>query len=64
MSRPRRHDSRTATAVRFPPELLARLQQAAAERDLSANYLVNRAVEEFLDRLIPVDEIRWTREDA
>lgn len=51
----------SATAIRFTPELHERLRVAAEERDLSVNFLVNRAVEDFLDRLIPVDEIRWTR---
>lgn len=53
---------RSSTAVRFPPELHTALTQAAADRDVSLNWLVNKAVEEFLDRLIPADEIRWTRE--
>jgi hypothetical protein len=38
------------------------LQEAAEEREVSMNFLVNRAVTEFLDRLIPVAEMRWTRE--
>ena len=54
--------ARTATAVRFPAELHERLQAAAVERDLSINYLVVRAVEEFLPRLIPADELRLTRD--
>lgn len=53
---------RSATAIRFDPVLHERLTVAARERELSLNYLVNRAVEEFLDRLIPVDELRWTRD--
>jgi predicted transcriptional regulator len=59
--RPGVHDKRTATAIRFKPETHARVAQAALERDLSINYIVNRAVEEFLDRLIPADEVRWTQ---
>lgn len=54
--------ARTSTAVRFKPEIHERLVAAAEERDLSINWLVNRACEEFLDRLIPVEEIRWTRD--
>jgi hypothetical protein len=45
--------------IRLSPELHARLAQAAEERDLSINYLVNRAVTEFLPRLIPVEEL-WS----
>jgi predicted transcriptional regulator len=52
------------TAVRFPKETHTRLTQAAEERDLSVNWMVNRAVEDFLDRLIPVEELRLTRRDV
>lgn len=54
--------SRTATAIRFPEEVHERLRDAADERDLSINWLVVKAVEDFLDRLIPVDELRLTRD--
>jgi predicted DNA-binding protein len=52
---------RTTTAIRFPDELHDRLKQAADERGLSINYVVTKAVEEFLDRLIPIEEFRLTR---
>jgi len=52
---------RSATAVRFPPELHDRLKQAAEEHDLPVNYLVVKAVEELLDNLIPPRELRLTR---
>lgn len=52
---------RATTGIRFRPELHRRLTKAAEERDLSINWLVNRAVEEFLDRLIPADEFVLTR---
>ena len=55
---------RSATAIRFPPEMHAALTQAAADRDVSLNWMVNRAVEDFLSRLIPADEIRWTRSET
>lgn len=60
MGKPRR--KRTSTGIRFPEDLHKRLVEAAEERDLSINWLVCRAVEEFLDRLIPVDELTFTRE--
>jgi predicted HicB family RNase H-like nuclease len=60
MSRPDRH-KRTATAVRFDPDVHQRLTAAAEERDLSMNWLVNRAVREFLEHLIPDDELMLTR---
>ena len=53
--------ARTTTAVRFPEYTHQRLKEAADERDLSVNYLVVKAVEEFLDRLIPAEEFRLTR---
>lgn len=53
---------RTATAIRFPEDLHDRLRTAAGERDLSINYLVVKAVEDFLGRLIPADELRLTRD--
>ena len=64
VGRPRRNDSRTGTGVRFPDELHARLVAAAAERDLSVNWLVCRAVEQFLDRLLPLDQIVLTRPEV
>lgn len=57
-----RFTDRTSTAIRFPTELHTRLSQAADERDVPLNFLVNKAVEEFLDRLLPISEIRWTRD--
>ncbi len=52
---------RTTTAIRFPEELHERLKGAADERDLSINYLVVKAVEEFIENLIPVEELSLTR---
>lgn len=52
---------RTSTGVRFDPALHARLVEAAEEREVSVNWLVNRAVADYLDRLLPADQIVWTR---
>jgi len=52
---------RTATAVRLPDELHDQLKRAADERDLSVNYLVVKAVEQFLPKLIPAAELTLTR---
>lgn len=57
-------DKRVATAIRFPPELHRRLHEEAEARELSANFLVVKAVEEFLDRLIPSEEFRLTRDQS
>jgi predicted transcriptional regulator len=52
MARPRTYtERRIATAVRLPESVHRRLHEAAADRDISANLLVTRAVAEFLDRL-------------
>lgn len=52
---------RTATAIRFPEQIHDDLVRAAEERDLSVNYLVVKAVQEFLPKLIPADELTLTR---
>jgi hypothetical protein len=52
---------RTTTAIRFPDEVHERLKQAAEDRDLSINFLVVKAVEDFLERLVPAHEFRLTR---
>ncbi len=54
--------ARTATAIRFKDETHTRLVEAADERDVSINFIVNKACEYYLDRLIPANEINWTRE--
>lgn len=52
---------RSATAIRFPADLHTRLQQASADHGLPINYLVTHAVREFLDHLLPPDQLRLTR---
>jgi len=49
--------------LRLPKSLHEKVKEAAAERDVSANWLIVQAVREFLPRLLPVDEVRWTRSD-
>lgn len=62
MARPKVHkEKRVTTAIRVPESLHAQLSRAAEERDLSVNYLVVRAIEDFLERLIPADELKLTR---
>jgi hypothetical protein len=52
MGRPREyHERRVTTAVRLPESLHRHLRDAARERDVSANLLVERAVAEFLRAL-------------
>ena len=57
MGRPRISDERRiATAVRLPESIHRRLQLAANDRDVSANLLITKAVDEYLDRLPTADE--------
>jgi hypothetical protein len=57
-ARGRRADfgQRVAKAARLEPVLDARLNADVRARNVSANLLINRAVAEFLDRLLPVDD--------
>jgi predicted HicB family RNase H-like nuclease len=54
--------TRTTTAIRFPEPLHEKLKDAAEERSFSVNFMVVKAVEEFLGRLLPPEEIRLTRQ--
>ena len=63
MGRPKLYaEPRVATAIRLPLSVRDELQHAAAERDVSVNFLVTRAVSDFLRRLPPVDDS--LRDDA
>lgn len=48
--------------LRLPRPLRDRVHQAARERGLSANALAVRALDYYLERLIPVEELRFTRD--
>lgn len=62
MSRPKVHGDRVTTQIRLPVDLHDRLQQAAEERDVSVNFLVVKALEDYLARLIPTGlEVWWCR---
>ena len=62
MGRPKHYvDGRVNMPVRMPHDLHERLTLAAAERDVSSNWLTCRAIEDFLDHLVPVNELVWTR---
>lgn len=62
IGRPKDYDERTTTALRIPPELLRQVKDAAAEREISTNLLITKAIEDFLPRLIPVAELRLARD--
>ena len=58
MARPRLYqENRVTTAVRLPEGLHQRLQEAALERDVSVNLLVMKAIERYLDQLVPLDQV-------
>lgn len=61
MAATRKPKQRTATAIRFPDDLHEQLVRAAEDRDLSVNYLVVKAVQDYLPRLIPAEELTLTR---
>lgn len=61
MPRKKPTEERVTTAVRFPKSLHARLHEEAEDRELSANFLIVKAVEDYLGRLIPSDEFKLTR---
>lgn len=55
MARPRIYEERRVnTAFRIPVDLHARLSTTAAERDISVNRLVVKAIEVYLDNLGPL----------
>lgn len=52
MARPRTYtEPRIPTAVRLPESVHRRLHEVAEERAVSANLLVTKAVEDYLERL-------------
>jgi hypothetical protein len=62
MGRPKICDEpRVATAVRLPASLRDELQAAATERDVSVNFLVTRAVLDYLRRLPVIDKVEPLR---
>lgn len=59
--RPREFDKdRVTKAIRMSPDLDARLKQAARERGVSVNLVMNSAIEDYLDRLLPVEQVLRT----
>jgi predicted DNA-binding protein len=54
--------SRMTTAIRFPDELHERLRQAADAFGLPINFIVVKAMEDFLDRMIDPTEFRLTKD--
>lgn len=49
------------TVVRFPDEVWERMAAAANDHNVAINWLINKACKEFVDNMIPADEMQWTR---
>lgn len=49
------------TALRVPKALHERLKHAAEKRQVALNLLAVKALEDYLDRLIPVEDLQLTR---
>lgn len=45
--------------LQLPTELEERVKQACDERLISPNVLITKAIEDFLDRLIPLHEMTY-----
>lgn len=59
--RPREYDdNRVTKAVRISPDLDERLKRAARERGVSVNLLMTSAFEDYLARLVPVEQLLKT----
>lgn len=61
MARPMEYeDTRVTKALRIPADLDQRLKTAARDRGVSVNVLVNAALNDYLERLLPVDQLLRT----
>lgn len=47
--------------IALPPELKDALETAAAERAIGVHVLAEKALSDYLSRLVPVDEVQWVR---
>jgi predicted HicB family RNase H-like nuclease len=57
-----RDDDRAAVMLRLDPDLHERIVAAAFARGLTFNWFCSHLLAEGLDRLIPADEFKLTRE--
>jgi hypothetical protein len=55
---------RTATAIRFPQDLHDELKAAAAAYGVPLNYLIVKVMREFLEDMVPPEQLRFTRRPA
>jgi predicted HicB family RNase H-like nuclease len=54
------NEERVTKALRISTALDQRLKAVAIERGVSVNVLMNTALEDFLDRLLPIEDILKT----
>ena len=52
---------RAQHTMRVDKDTYQQLLRAAEERGVSANKLISMALQDFLDRLIPIDEVKLIR---
>ena len=65
MGRPRIYEEpRVATAIRLPASLRDELRAAAIERDVSVNFLVTKAVLDYMGRLPSISDEQRERRRA
>jgi predicted HicB family RNase H-like nuclease len=57
-----RNDGKVNLHLRIPSELMDRLTKEADDRVVSTNLLAVKALEQYLDRLVPVEEILLLKE--
>lgn len=48
--------------LRLDAALVQRLRQEAEDRDVPMNWLCGKLLAEGIDRLIPANEVQWTRD--
>lgn len=58
--RPSEFGERITKAVRLEPQLNRRLKEEARARGVSANLLINAALEDYLNRLVPIEDVLRT----
>jgi predicted HicB family RNase H-like nuclease len=56
-------DKTKVLSLRIRGELRDQVVKAAEERGVNVNWLLTKAIEDFLPRLKPANEFRLTRED-
>ena len=61
IGRPREFEEQRVTkAVRISPDLDQRLKQVARERGVSVNVIMNTALNDYLQRLLPLEDLLKT----